>query len=59
VSDLAIGGKDVMSALGIPPSREIGQILERLLELVLDDASLNERDKLLALLPTVRSPRES
>jgi tRNA nucleotidyltransferase (CCA-adding enzyme) len=59
VTDLAIGGKEVMSALGIPPSREIGQILERLLELVLDDASLNERDKLLALLPTVRSPRKS
>ena len=57
VTDLAIDGKDIMSALGIPPSREIREILERLLELVLDDPSLNERDKLLALLPTVRGKK--
>jgi tRNA nucleotidyltransferase (CCA-adding enzyme) len=54
VTDLAIDGKDVMRELGIPPSREVGEILERLLELVLDDPSLNDRDKLLALLPSVR-----
>ena len=58
LTDLAIGGQDVMGALGIPPSREIREILERLLELVLDDPSLNERDKLLALLPSVRSKKE-
>jgi len=57
VTDLAIGGEDVMRALGIPPSREIREILERLLELVLDDPSLNERDKLLGLLPSVRSEK--
>jgi tRNA nucleotidyltransferase (CCA-adding enzyme) len=55
VTDLAIDGKDVMRVLGIPPSREVGEILERLLELVLDDPSLNEHDKLLALLPNVRT----
>jgi tRNA nucleotidyltransferase (CCA-adding enzyme) len=58
VTDLAIDGKDVMSVLGVPPSREIGEILERLLELVLDDPSLNEREKLLALLPSVRGPKK-
>ena len=57
VTDLAINGKDVMS-FGVPPSREIGEILERLLELVLDDPSLNERETLLALVPTVRAKKE-
>jgi tRNA nucleotidyltransferase (CCA-adding enzyme) len=56
VTDLAIDGNDVMRVLGIPPSREIRVLLERLLELVLDDPSLNEREKLEALLPTVRGP---
>ncbi len=54
VTDLAIDGQDVMRVLGVPPSREIRVVLERLLELVLDDPSLNTRDKLEALLPTVR-----
>jgi tRNA nucleotidyltransferase (CCA-adding enzyme) len=54
VTDLAINGKDVMEILAIPPSREIGAILERLLELVIDDPSLNTREKLAELLPKVR-----
>lgn len=56
VTDLAINGKDVMS-FGVPPSREVGEILERLLELVLDDPALNERETLLALVPTVRAKK--
>jgi tRNA nucleotidyltransferase (CCA-adding enzyme) len=59
VTDLAIDGKDVMRILGIAPSREIGVILERLLERVLDDPSLNEREKLEAMLPEVRDPPDS
>ena len=51
MTDLAIDGKDVMRVLGIAPGRQIGVILERLLERVLDDPSLNERDKLEALFP--------
>jgi tRNA nucleotidyltransferase (CCA-adding enzyme) len=50
VTDLAIDGKDVMRVLGIPPSRRIGEILEQLLEKVLDDPKLNERETLEALL---------
>ncbi len=56
VTDLAINGKDVMRILGIAPGREIGVILERLLERVLDDPSLNEREKLEAMLPELREP---
>lgn len=49
--DLAINGKDVMNVLGIRPGRVIGTVLEALLEQVLDDPRLNERDTLLAMLP--------
>ena len=46
VTDLAIDGKDVMRVLGIPPSRRVGEVLEQLLEKVLDDPKLNDRDTL-------------
>ena len=49
--DLAIDGRDVMRVLGIPPSRQIGVVLEALLERVLDDPTLNTRPRLEALLP--------
>ena len=41
VSDLALNGRDVMRILAMPPSRAVGVLLERLLERVLDDPSLN------------------
>jgi tRNA nucleotidyltransferase (CCA-adding enzyme) len=56
VTDLVLDGRDVMRILGIPPSREIGVILERLLERVLDDPSLNTREKLEAMLPELHEP---
>jgi hypothetical protein len=46
VTDLAIDGKDVMRVLGIPPSRHVGEVLDRLLDAVLDDPSLNQRETL-------------
>lgn len=45
--DLAIRGNDLMKALSIAPGPAIGRVLERLLELVTDDPSLNERTRLL------------
>jgi tRNA nucleotidyltransferase (CCA-adding enzyme) len=51
IGDLAIGGGDVMRLLAIPPSPLVGEVLRRLLERVLDDASLNTREKLEALVP--------
>lgn len=48
--DLAVGGRDVMSELGIPPGPRVGEALSYLLERVLEDQSLNERERLLALL---------
>ncbi len=51
--DLKLNGRDLMSSLGLAPSRLIGETLERLLELVTDDPSLNERDALLAAARTM------
>jgi len=53
VKDLAINGGDVMQILGVPPSRIVGEVLEKLLERVIDDPSLNTRETLAALVPEV------
>jgi tRNA nucleotidyltransferase (CCA-adding enzyme) len=53
VTDLAVGGGDVMEVLGVKPGRIIGDVLKALLERVLDDAALNDRDALRALIPEV------
>ncbi|MCA1664336.1 MAG: HD domain-containing protein [Myxococcales bacterium] len=53
ITDLAVGGADVMELIGCKPGPIIGDVLRALLERVLDDASLNERDTLRALIPTV------
>jgi tRNA nucleotidyltransferase (CCA-adding enzyme) len=58
VTDLKIDGRDVMRILGLPPSRQIGVLLERLLERVLDDPSLNEPEKLEAMLRELHEPRD-
>jgi tRNA nucleotidyltransferase (CCA-adding enzyme) len=53
IADLAVGGADVMELLGCRPGPIIGEVLRRLLERVLDDAALNQRDTLRALIPEV------
>jgi tRNA nucleotidyltransferase/poly(A) polymerase len=45
--DLAVSGQDLM-AIGVPAGPAVGQALERLLALVVDDPSLNEPERLLA-----------
>jgi tRNA nucleotidyltransferase (CCA-adding enzyme) len=50
---MAISGQDVMARLGIPPGPAVGRILERLLERVLEDPHLNQRETLLALVEEV------
>lgn len=46
---LAIDGHDLQRELGISPGPEIGEILDRLTEVVLDDPSRNRREILLDL----------
>ncbi len=53
VTDLMVDGDDVMRELSIPPSRRVRDVLEQLLERVIEDPSLNERDTLLRLLKEV------
>jgi tRNA nucleotidyltransferase (CCA-adding enzyme) len=50
VTDLCVDGTDVMRELGLPASRRIRDELERLLEAVLEDPSLNTRERLLDVL---------
>ncbi len=52
VHDLAVDGTDVMRELSLPPGPRVGEILDRLLEEVLEDPSLNDRERLLARLRT-------
>jgi poly(A) polymerase/tRNA nucleotidyltransferase (CCA-adding enzyme) len=46
--DLAVSGDDLAS-IGIPRNREMGALLSELLEAVLEDQSLNTREKLLEI----------
>jgi tRNA nucleotidyltransferase (CCA-adding enzyme) len=47
VTDLAIGGDD-LRALGLAPGPRYGEILGALLQRVVEDPALNERERLLA-----------
>ena len=53
IADLAIRGEDVMRELAVAPGRQVGQVLARLLDRVIDDPELNTRAALLRLLPEV------
>jgi tRNA nucleotidyltransferase (CCA-adding enzyme) len=46
--DLAVDGRELMGALGIPPGRLVGEILSYLVEQVIDEPEKNEKDALLA-----------
>jgi len=47
--DLAVDGNDLMSELGLRPGRQVGELLEQLLEAALDDPAVNDREQLLEL----------
>ena len=53
VKDLAVSGADVMRVLGVGPGPQVGQVLNRLLERVLDDPALNQKETLERLIPEV------
>jgi tRNA nucleotidyltransferase (CCA-adding enzyme) len=46
--DLAIDGNVLMTELGVPPGRALGELLKQLLDDVLEDPARNTRDELLA-----------
>jgi tRNA nucleotidyltransferase (CCA-adding enzyme) len=45
--DLAVDGRTLMSALGLAPGRIVGELLAHLVEVVIDDPALNDREKLI------------
>ncbi|HEX4513367.1 MAG TPA: CCA tRNA nucleotidyltransferase [Polyangiaceae bacterium] len=45
--DLALNGRDVMTELGMKPGRAVGELLEKLLDVVMEDPSANTRERLL------------
>jgi tRNA nucleotidyltransferase (CCA-adding enzyme) len=45
IKDLAIGGKDLI-AMGVTPGPKMGEILSQLLDAVLEDPELNNREDL-------------
>ena len=49
LSKLAIDGNDIMRELGLAPGPQVGIILDELLQSVLEDPRLNEREKLLEI----------
>jgi tRNA nucleotidyltransferase (CCA-adding enzyme) len=49
VSDLAIGGRELIAELGLAPGPILGQILRALLDRVVEDPALNDRERLLEL----------
>jgi tRNA nucleotidyltransferase (CCA-adding enzyme) len=53
LSHLAVDGRDLIAA-GLAEGPELGRILQRLLDRVIDEPELNERDALLALVPAMR-----
>ncbi len=48
VEELALSGRDLI-ALGLEPSPQFGEILDELMGRVLEDPSLNTRDRLMEL----------
>lgn len=52
IKQLAVTGSDLIEA-GMQPGKEIGSVLKKLLELVLEDPELNTKEKLLKQVPYV------
>lgn len=48
LKDLAVNGRDLIAA-GVKPGPEVGHVLQYLLDKVLEDAALNDKEKLLSI----------
>lgn len=46
---LAVSGRDLITDAGIPPGPELGNTLQKLLDMVIENPSLNERETLLKI----------
>jgi len=60
IRDLAVNGRDVMEIIGKGSGADVGRVLNSLLESVIDDPTLNERETLLRVIrETAESDGES
>lgn len=57
IGDLKINGQDVMTELNIQPSRQVGEILQKLFEEVLEEDSKNTREHLLDRLNDIKKTK--
>ena len=57
--DLALDGSVLMKELGLPPGRQIGELLRALLEEVVENPALNTREKLLELARALAAKKPS
>lgn len=57
IRELAVDGNEVMARLGIGPGPAVGAVLAQLLEAVLDDPALNDRERLLTIAENVYRER--
>ena len=53
LKDLAVDGKDVMAHLSIKPSPKVGEVLGKLLDAVIDETVVNNKEDLLELAKTL------
>lgn len=53
IKDLAVDGNDIMKALGIKSGPEVGMILKKLTDFVINDPSLNTRENLISLTKSI------
>ena len=53
--DLAINGKDLI-AIGMEPGPQIGAVIDKLLEIVMDDPTQNTKENLLVLAHKIKTP---
>jgi len=57
--DLAINGNDIIKTLGISSGPQVGEIIKRLMDLVVEHPSLNNREELMNIIKTFYPPKIS
>jgi len=57
--DLAINGNDIVNALGIAPGPEVGNIIKKIMDMVIENPSLNNRNELINIIKTMYSTKIS
>ena len=57
VRELALSGDDIMKILDLAPGPEVGKVLNRLFDMVLEDPGINTRERLARIVETEKRVR--